>query len=136
MRFRLSRCAELSLVGLTLLLSVVCPTMAEETGPIKLGVLTDMSSLYADNGGQGSVVAAQMAVSDFGGRFSDGPLKLYLGTIRTRLTLELRSRADGWRKSTSRWFSTSRTQRLLWPFRGLRARRERYFSRPARRRRG
>ena len=35
--------------------------------PLKIGVLTDMSSLYADNGGQGSVVAAQMAVEDFGG---------------------------------------------------------------------
>ncbi|WP_291619760.1 ABC transporter substrate-binding protein [Bradyrhizobium sp.] len=35
---------------------------------MKLGVLTDMSSLYADNGGQGSVVAAQMAVDDFGGQ--------------------------------------------------------------------
>jgi branched-chain amino acid transport system substrate-binding protein len=34
---------------------------------IKIGVLTDMSSLYADNGGPGSVVATQMAVDDFGG---------------------------------------------------------------------
>jgi branched-chain amino acid transport system substrate-binding protein len=38
-----------------------------ETAPLKIGVLTDMSSLYADNGGPGSVVAAQMAVDDFGG---------------------------------------------------------------------
>ncbi|WP_441517042.1 ABC transporter substrate-binding protein [Bradyrhizobium sp. 2TAF24] len=36
--------------------------------PVKLGVLTDMSSLYSDNGGPGSVVAAQMAVDDFGGK--------------------------------------------------------------------
>src|SRR5258708_32460062 len=40
---------------------------AQATGPLKLGVLTDMSSLYADNGGQGTVVAAQMAIDDFGG---------------------------------------------------------------------
>lgn len=39
-----------------------------QDAPVKLGVLTDMSSLYADNGGQGSVVAAQMAVDDFGGK--------------------------------------------------------------------
>jgi branched-chain amino acid transport system substrate-binding protein len=32
---------------------------------VKLGVLSDMSSLYADIGGQGSVVAAKMAVADF-----------------------------------------------------------------------
>ncbi|MDA9492758.1 ABC transporter substrate-binding protein [Bradyrhizobium sp. CCBAU 11361] len=39
-----------------------------QDAPVKLGVMTDMSSLYADNGGQGSVVAAQMAVDDFGGK--------------------------------------------------------------------
>ena len=32
---------------------------------VKIGVLTDMSSLYADNSGTGSVIAAQMAVADF-----------------------------------------------------------------------
>jgi branched-chain amino acid transport system substrate-binding protein len=35
-------------------------------GVIKIGVLNDMSSLYADLTGQGSVVAAQLAVEDFG----------------------------------------------------------------------
>ena len=34
---------------------------------VKIGVLTDLSSLYADNSGAGSVAAAQMAVDDFGG---------------------------------------------------------------------
>jgi branched-chain amino acid transport system substrate-binding protein len=33
---------------------------------VKIGVLTDMSSLYADLSGQGSVNAARMAVEDFG----------------------------------------------------------------------
>lgn len=35
-------------------------------GVIKIGVLVDMSSLYADLGGPGSVVAAKLAVEDFG----------------------------------------------------------------------
>src|SRR5258708_2670770 len=34
---------------------------------IKIGVLADMSSLYADLGGRGSTEAAKMAVADFGG---------------------------------------------------------------------
>jgi branched-chain amino acid transport system substrate-binding protein len=37
---------------------------AQET-TVKIGVLTDMSSLYADNTGPGSVAAAKMAVQDF-----------------------------------------------------------------------
>ena len=35
-------------------------------GVVKIGVLNDMSSLYADIGGPGSVTAARMAVEDFG----------------------------------------------------------------------
>ena len=34
---------------------------------VKIGVLSDMSSLYSDNAGPGSVAAAQMAIDDFGG---------------------------------------------------------------------
>ncbi len=35
---------------------------------VKIGVLTDMSSLYADATGKGSVAAVQMAVADYGGK--------------------------------------------------------------------
>src|SRR5258708_5472638 len=35
-------------------------------GVVKIGVLSDMSSLYADIGGPGSASAARMAVEDFG----------------------------------------------------------------------
>jgi branched-chain amino acid transport system substrate-binding protein len=35
-------------------------------GVIKIGVMSDMSSLYSDIGGPGSVAAARMAVEDFG----------------------------------------------------------------------
>jgi branched-chain amino acid transport system substrate-binding protein len=38
---------------------------ADDTTPLKLGVLTDMSSLYADITGPGSFAAAKMAVEDF-----------------------------------------------------------------------
>jgi len=34
---------------------------------VRVGVLTDMSGLYSDIGGQGSVIAAKMAAEDFGG---------------------------------------------------------------------
>lgn len=41
------------------------PRISNDT--VRLGVLTDMSSIYTDNSGPGSVAAAQMAVADFGG---------------------------------------------------------------------
>jgi len=43
---------------------------------VKIGVLTDMSGLYSDLGGQGSVVAAQMAVDDFGGKIFGKPISV------------------------------------------------------------
>ena len=39
---------------------------AQAQTSVKIGVLNDMSSLYADISGQGGVVAARMAVEDFG----------------------------------------------------------------------
>ena len=38
---------------------------AVSDGVVKIGVLNDMSGLYADLAGPGSVVAARMAVEDF-----------------------------------------------------------------------
>ena len=43
-------------------------------GVVKIGVLVDMSGLYADLAGPGSVVAAQMAVDDFGGTVLGKPI--------------------------------------------------------------
>ncbi|WP_053221033.1 ABC transporter substrate-binding protein [Methylobacterium indicum] len=39
---------------------------AEPVRPVRIGVLTDMSSLYADCTGQGSVLATQLATEDLG----------------------------------------------------------------------
>ena len=43
---------------------------------VKIGVLTDMSGLYSDLGGQGSLIAAQMAVDDFGGKMFGKPISV------------------------------------------------------------
>jgi branched-chain amino acid transport system substrate-binding protein len=43
---------------------------------VKLGVLTDMASLYADGTGIGSVEAARMAIDDFGGKVLGRPVQL------------------------------------------------------------
>ncbi|MGB8886078.1 MAG: ABC transporter substrate-binding protein [Candidatus Korobacteraceae bacterium] len=45
-------------------------------GVVKIGVLTDLSGLYSDLSGQGSIIAAQMAVSDFGGKVLGAPIQL------------------------------------------------------------
>ena len=43
---------------------------------VKIGVLNDMSSLYSDGTGKGSLTAAQMAVADFGGSVKGRPIEV------------------------------------------------------------
>ena len=43
---------------------------------VKIGVLSDMSSLYSAATGKGSLTAAQMAVADFGGNVRGRPIEV------------------------------------------------------------
>ena len=53
-------------IGLAALaVMLACGTASAQQVNVKIGVLSDMSSLYADVGGPGSVVAAKMAIADF-----------------------------------------------------------------------
>jgi branched-chain amino acid transport system substrate-binding protein len=56
---RLIHCA------LLLIALAASPASAETNGTLRIGVMNDMSSVYADFQGPGSVLAAQMAVEDF-----------------------------------------------------------------------
>jgi branched-chain amino acid transport system substrate-binding protein len=49
----------------TLTVALMCGAANAQQVNIKIGVLSDMSSLYADIGGPGSVAAAKLAVADF-----------------------------------------------------------------------
>src|SRR5499433_1466603 len=54
------------LMGLAALAAVLaCGGANAQQVNVKIGVLSDMSSLYADIGGPGSVAAAKMAIADF-----------------------------------------------------------------------
>ncbi len=44
-------------------------------GVVKIGVLTDMTGYYSDLAGPGSVLAAKMAVEDFGGKVLGKPIR-------------------------------------------------------------
>jgi len=50
--------------------------VAADQGPVKIGVLNDRASVYSTITGEGSVVAARMAVEDFGGKLFDKPIEV------------------------------------------------------------
>ena len=65
---------------------------------VKIGVLNDMSGLYADIGGPGSVVAAQMAVDEMGGKV--------LGHQIQVVSADHQNKADVGASKAREWYDT------------------------------
>lgn len=55
---------------------VALPLAAQAAEPLKIGILTDMSGVYAGVGGKGSVIAAEMAAADAGGKVLGRPIQI------------------------------------------------------------
>ena len=56
---------------------------------LKLAVLDDMSGPYAENSGQGNVLAARMAIADFGGAMFGKPIELVSGDLQNKTDVGL-----------------------------------------------
>lgn len=54
---------------------------------IKLGVMNDLSGVYADFQGIGSVIAAQLAVDDFGGNVNGHPVEVVKGDHQNKVDI-------------------------------------------------
>ena len=68
-----------SLMGMTALAVVMAAGSAYGQTTVKIGVMSDMSSLYADIGGPGSVAAARLAVADFNASNKDVKVEIVSG---------------------------------------------------------
>ena len=64
-------------------------------GPIKIGVIADMSGIYQGNSGKGATVAVELAVEDVGGKVLGRPIEILSADHQTNLTLPAASRAAG-----------------------------------------
>jgi branched-chain amino acid transport system substrate-binding protein len=67
---------------------------------LKIGVLTDMSGPYADFVGRGAVVAAKMAIEDFGGKMFGSDIVL--------VEADHLNKADVGKQITQRWFDAEK----------------------------
>src|ERR1700755_1826747 len=80
-RFHFDACASLfacAALCATLLASAASPALAQSK-PLKIGGTLDMSSLYADITGPGSLEAAKMAAEDFGGEVLGRKIEVIAG---------------------------------------------------------
>ena len=73
--------------------------------PIKLGLLLDMSSLYADVTGAGSETAARMAVEDFGGSVLGRPVQVVIADTQSKPDIAV--------STARRWFDTDHVEALM-----------------------
>jgi branched-chain amino acid transport system substrate-binding protein len=74
-------------------------------GVVKLGVLTDMSSLYSDATGAGSLLAAQMAAADFGGKVLGAPIEVIGG--------DHQNKPDIGSSLAREWYDTGKVDAIL-----------------------
>jgi branched-chain amino acid transport system substrate-binding protein len=97
-------------MGIALALPLVgaFPAMAQEKvsdGVMKIGMLEDMSSIYADITGIGAVTAAKMAVEDFGGKVLGKPIEV--------ISADHQNKADLASATAREWFDTQHVDALM-----------------------
>lgn len=84
---------------------LVSAAYAADTSPLKIAVLNDQSSVYADFQGIGSVIAAQMAVEDYGGKVAGRPIEV--------LSADHQMKADVGANIARRWIDLDNVQLIL-----------------------
>lgn len=71
------------------------PALGQDAGPIRIGVLTDMSGQFADQSGEGAVAAMRMAVQDCGGQLLGRPVEVVVADHQNRPDVAV-ARAREW----------------------------------------
>jgi branched-chain amino acid transport system substrate-binding protein len=91
-----------------LLLAFVSAAQTQEKvsdGVVKIGLIEDMSSIYADITGVGAVTAAKMAVEDFGGKVLGKPIEV--------VAADHKNKADISSTIAREWFDTQHVDALM-----------------------
>jgi branched-chain amino acid transport system substrate-binding protein len=72
---------------------------AQNTGPVKLGFITDMSSLYADIDGPAGAEMVRWAAQDFGGKVLNRPIEVLVADHQNKADVAS-SKAREWTTKT------------------------------------
>jgi branched-chain amino acid transport system substrate-binding protein len=80
-------------------------TFAQAPDKVRIGFVTDMSSLYSDVDGKGGLTAIQMAIDDFGGKVNGLPIEL--------LSADHQNKADIAASKAREWMDTQGLSLLI-----------------------
>ena len=72
---------------------------------VKIGVLTDMSSLYSDATGKGSLYAVQLAVQDYGGKVKGKPVEV--------ISADHQNKPDVGSSIARNWYDTEKVDAIV-----------------------
>jgi branched-chain amino acid transport system substrate-binding protein len=99
--------AAVALAALTLATQAPAQAQAPKISDdvVKVGLILDMSSLYADITGTGSVTAAKMAIEDFGGSVLGKPIEIVFA--------DHQNKADIAAAKAREWFDTEKVDAIL-----------------------
>lgn len=89
------------------IIALTCSTVATaqvSDDVVKIGLLTDMSGTYSDLAGQGGVIAAEMAIADFGGKVLGKPVEL--------ISADHQNKADVAATKAREWFDTQQVDTI------------------------
>ena len=79
---------------------------------VRIGVLNDQSGVFSTYQGIGSVIAAQMAVEDYGGKAAGKPVDVITADHQNKTDVGSASRGDGTTMTATTLSSTCRTRQL------------------------
>ena len=95
-------------IGLAALAAALdCGAAQAQQINVKIGVLTDMSSLYADNSGIGSVIGAQMAIDDYAKAHPNSKIKA------TVVSADHQNKADVGTNIANQWIDVDHVDAIL-----------------------
>lgn len=97
--------SKLKIVALMLVLAGLASHAAQAQEKVKIGFITDMSSVYSDPDGKNGAIAVQMAIDDFGGKVNGLPIEL--------LTSDHQNKADIAAVKAREWIDTQGLSMLL-----------------------
>ena len=95
----------LKLLALSMTLGFAAAASAQNTGPVKIGFITDMSSLYADIDGPAGGEMVKWAVQDFGGKVLNRPVEV--------LTADHQNKADVASSKAREWIDKDGLSMLI-----------------------
>ena len=101
----LQRVRSLLVAGLISVMPAVSVFAQQAGQPLKIGILSDLSSVYSDIGGSGNVQATKMAIEEFGGSMFGTPIEL--------LTADPQNKPDTAASIVRKWYENDGVDMII-----------------------